>query len=104
MAARGVTQAELSKRLGGRVSQQAISEWIRGESEPASWETIFEIERVLDIAPGELSSKLGILPLEALGTIEGAILKSDQIDDRLREVLLALVREMLRQSDRGAQG
>jgi transcriptional regulator with XRE-family HTH domain len=92
-----LTQKELSERLGGRVAQNTISEWKNGQSEPSSPELAFEVERALDVEPGGLTGFLGYLPPSAAGSVEAALSTSD-VDEKLREVLLNLYREIKRQA------
>ena len=94
---RGLSGSELARRVS--VSQSAVSKWIAGGSiEPAN---VFEVERVLDLHPGELSRLCGYLPLDAVPTSSpedairtDATLSADTRDDLL--VLLAQARKRRR--------
>lgn len=90
LARAGRTQREIAEAIG--VSISAMSEWKRGVSEPERHDVTFSLEREIGTAPGELSIHLGYLPAEALGSWESALLSDPDIDDRLREVILAVVR------------
>lgn len=94
-----MTQRELSERLQGRAAQNTISEWKTGQSEPGTPELTFEVERILEVEPGGLSGFLGYLPPSAAGSVEAA-LSGSNIDEKFREVLLNLYREIKRQSGR----
>lgn len=87
---KGRTQREVAEAIG--VSISAMSEWKRGVSEPENHALTFALERELGTAPGELSIHLGYLPPEALGSWESALLNDPEIDDRLKNVILAVVR------------
>jgi transcriptional regulator with XRE-family HTH domain len=67
LGARGWTQKRLGEALqdedGRTLSQSAVSQWCSGQTEPGP-ATVFEIERHLRLAPGDLSQLLGYLPAE----------------------------------------
>lgn len=96
LGVRDLTQRSLGELLGG-TSQGAISAWLSGKSEPAP-STVFAVERVLELAPGQLSILLGYLPPEAAKssppTFENVVSTDPLLDDVGRRGLLALYREM----------
>lgn len=94
-----MTQKELSERLDGTVGQSTISEWKNGQSEPASPTVTFAVEEALGVEPGELSAFLGYVPVSAAGDLETALLGTSEIDEKFRDALVTLVRELKRQSD-----
>lgn len=99
LADAGLTQKELSERLGGAVGQSTISEWKNGQSEPATPAMTFAVEEALGVHPGELSAYLGYVPVSAAGLLESTLLGTTEIDEKFRAVLLRLVREIKAQSD-----
>jgi transcriptional regulator with XRE-family HTH domain len=46
------TQKQIEERLGGAVTQQAISQWLTGQCRPNS-ERILEIQKAFGISPGD---------------------------------------------------
>lgn len=62
MAAQGISQDALAKRLG--VVQSYVSGWLyKAEPRP---ERVFDIEEALGLEPGQLSHHLGYVPLCAV--------------------------------------
>lgn len=94
----GMTQSDLSERLGGLVAQSTISEWKRGMSEPSSPAVTFEVEQALGVEPGLLAIHLGYVPPLSVGRLETALLQADDIEESWRQVLLAVVRQIKRES------
>jgi len=102
--ARNLTQVDLAEAVES--TQGAVSAWVNGKAEPAPF-VVFGVEHVLDLTPGFLSAALGYLPVEAVAvvpTIEDAVQASVLVDDDLKPILLAVVREVLRKSRQGRQG
>lgn len=92
----GKTQAEAARVLG--VSQATISEWKTGKAQPHEPELTFRLEEFLGLGPGALSKHLGYLPPTAAGpSWEDALARDPDIDDRLREVIVAVVRAMTKE-------
>jgi transcriptional regulator with XRE-family HTH domain len=95
-------QEDLAGMLG--TTQSSVSGWINGKYEPAA-ETVFTIERSLDMDPGYLSRPLGYLPVEAVsGTIgvEAAITHSPLLADEEKVVLVSLYELLAAKREDGA--
>lgn len=92
---RGVTQAQLGQQIG-RITQSAISQWRSGEAEPNP-ETVFKVEKALDLPPGHLSRHLGYLPPSAENTTslttEDMLVNDPLLDDIQKRGMLAMYRE-----------
>lgn len=87
------TQTAVAQAIG--VSTSTISDWKLGKSEPERPAVTFALEHELGVGPGELSKYLGYVPREAAAqSWQAALLHDPEIDDRLREVLLAVIRAM----------
>lgn len=87
---REMKQERLAGLLG--TTQSSVSGWINGKYEPAA-ATIFRIEQALALEPGHLSRPLGYLPVDAVSPpigLEGAILRSPELHDEEKDVLVAL--------------
>lgn len=94
LGVRGLTQVELARRLG--TSQPAVSDWILGKSSPPA-DTVFEIERTLEVEPGHFSRFLGYLPTEAVSvnaTFETVVMSDSLLDEPAKRGLLAMYREL----------
>lgn len=88
LSARSVTQAQLGEQLG--ITQSSISAWKSGTAKPEP-ETVFEVERLLDLTPGHLSRHLGYWPEPSetrAMTFEEAIRADDLLDDDVKEALI----------------
>lgn len=88
-----VRPQQIAEAIGYR-SGGAISNWERGESPPDP-ETVFAIERFLELSPGELSQHLGYLPVEADTppcTVESAVAADRRLRENERGALLAMYR------------
>lgn len=89
----GRPQRDIAAAIG--VSDRTLSDWKLGKSEPERAETTFALERELNIPAGELSRHLGYVPLEAAaGSWERALGLDPEIDDRLRDAILAMIKAM----------
>lgn len=96
MKARGISQAALGELVDR--AQTTVSEWVRGQAEPLP-STVFCLEKILDLAPGQLSRYLGYVPisvLEEVGSVEAALRTDPTLDDAYRRSLLASYREYQR--------
>jgi transcriptional regulator with XRE-family HTH domain len=97
-------ECRLSKRglaLKVGVTQSAVWQWEEGRAAPRP-ETAATLERVLGLDPGRLSKLLGYLPATTeTGTTPGVV-EAAKTDPRLgeqeRELLIAVYRELVRQS------
>lgn len=100
LAIRGVYQADLADTLG--TTQGTISGWVTGKSEPETPEKAFAVERALDLQPGTLSRHLGYVPpdLDAVMTVEAAVLHDSLLDDQNKRGILALYKELTRRTRR----
>jgi transcriptional regulator with XRE-family HTH domain len=92
---RGLTQAQLGQQLGG-ITQSAISQWRSGDVDPGP-ETVFKVEKALDLPPGHLSRHLGYLPPSAENktslTTEDMLINDPLLDDIQKRGMLAMYRE-----------
>lgn len=96
--ARDLTQADLARAVGS--TQSAVSAWVNGHAEPAS-SLVFEVEGYLELPAGFLSRLLGYLPVSAVASvasIQEAVQASTLIDEDLKPMLLAVVRELVKKS------
>ena len=94
---RRLTQEDLAARLG--TTQSSVSGWINGRYEPSA-ETVFAVERALELEPGHLSRPLGYLPVDAASrpvSVEHAIAQSDLGDDE-RAALIGMYRVLVKRS------
>lgn len=71
-------------------TQAAVSKWINGRNEP-DVDTVFALEAVLGLTPGELSAYLGYVPVDspAVASVRAAIAKDPRLNARTRRVLNA---------------
>lgn len=102
MAAGGMTQEALAKRLGD-VKQNSVSSWLGGRYEPKR-ETVWRVEDVLGLEPGALSKHLGYIPVGAAPSVsvEEAIAASSDLDEQAKQMLLGAVRAAKRQRPKSA--
>lgn len=95
LASRGATQQTLADRVG--VTRASVNDWCRGRATPPP-ETVFAIERALEVTPGELSRTVGYLPLETEegppATVRDCITRAPELDDTARRLLLVLYDEL----------
>lgn len=94
---RGLSQSGLGRALG-RGRQSTVSGWEAGESIPPP-DTVFALERVLDLPPGSLSRHLGYTPVECTEKLKPpstlqAIIEDPELDDLARRLLLAMFKEL----------
>lgn len=85
----------------GYKSPGAISNWERGESPPDP-DTVFAIERFLELPPGELSQHLGYVPVDANTppcTVETAIAADPRLDNGARDALLKMFRVLTERAE-----
>lgn len=102
MKARGIRQEDLAGRLG--TTQSTVSGWINGRYEPSP-DTVFAIERTLELEPGHLSRPLGYLPADDGAdavSVEGAIAQSPLLDDDQKAALIGMYQVLVKRSDRGS--
>lgn len=92
--ARGVTQADLARHIG--VTQSAVGQWRAGRKTPFP-ATVFLLERVLEVAPGELSSTLGYFPVDAPDVLTARqwVTTSDLAPEH-QQVVVAMVEALLK--------
>jgi transcriptional regulator with XRE-family HTH domain len=103
----GLSQRGLAKSIG--VTPGAVWQWERddGGTVPRPDVTI-RLEQTLKLEPGQLSRLLGYLPANtepspATGVVEAA--KADpRLGQRERDLLIAVYRELVRQSAAGEDG
>lgn len=99
------TQQALGEALG--VKQPTVSGWIRREAEPTP-ETVFAIERALELPPGHLSRHLGYLPPEAVkappATFEAVVTGDPLLEDYVKRALIEQYRALTsRRAGRGGR-
>lgn len=88
----GLTQVDLAAAVPTK--QTNVSSWETGERMPREFGLVFEIERLLDVAPGSLSRHLGFLPVEAANgkssvTAVQAIRSDPALDETAKRALSA---------------
>jgi transcriptional regulator with XRE-family HTH domain len=98
---RGISQRALAKSVG--VTAGAVWQWERDEGGTLPrLETAAEIERVLGLEPGRLSRLLGYVPAGARESRPASVIEAARSDPELgdseRELLIAVYRELVRQS------
>lgn len=101
---RGYSQGKVGELLG--VGQSAVSSWELGESEPTV-DTVYALERVLQVSrPGTLSRHLGWLPLHVANSrrrgpalVTDAIEEDPRLDETVRRLMRALIKEAVQQQD-----
>jgi transcriptional regulator with XRE-family HTH domain len=100
----GMRQDDLARRLD--TTQSSVSGWINGKYEPAA-ETVFAIERALNVDPGHLSRPLGYLPVDrgsaSIG-VEAAIAESLLLDGDEKAALLAMYHVLVTRKKAVAMG
>jgi transcriptional regulator with XRE-family HTH domain len=92
------SQAWLAKAVGR--DQGAVSKWINGRNEP-DVDTVFAIERVLAVPPGELSRHLGYVPVETseIVSVVAAVESDSRLDARMRRALISAYRSFTESAD-----
>ncbi len=91
-----LSQQALADRLG--LTRASVNDWCCGRATPAP-DTVFALERVLEIDPGTLSRTLGYLPLSVLEakappTVPEAINRCPRLSDEARRLLLVIYQEL----------
>src|SRR5262245_37575075 len=97
----GLSQRAMAKAIG--VTSGAVWQWEREQDGTVPRpETTVELERVLKLEPGRLSRLLGYLPTVDLKEPTASVVEAAKADPRLgqseRELLIAVYRELVRQS------
>lgn len=95
LAVRNLKQVDIAAALG--TTQSTVSAWKRGHCLP-DMETVFALERLLGLRPGQLSRHLGYLPLEtetAKATVEDAIAQCTELDEAGAKATLMVYRTMV---------
>lgn len=95
LTVRGLKQVDVAAALD--TTQSTVSAWKRGQCLP-DMDTVFGIERLLELRPGHLSRHLGYLPLEAetaRPTVEDAIAQSTEVDEAGAKATLIVWRTMV---------
>lgn len=94
IAVRGLTQRSLAEHLG--IAQSTTAAWKAGNAEPAP-ETVFEIERALELPPGHLSQHLGYMPPGETGrqSFEEVVADDPLLSDTMKGSILAIYREFV---------
>lgn len=90
-----ISQQALAERVG--VTRASVNDWCRARSIPAP-ETVFAVERALDVADGELSRVLGYLPISIEDrpppTVPEVIARDPRLDDAARRLLTMIYEEL----------
>lgn len=106
LAARGMTQSELGARLG--FQQGTVSGWVTGLNPPERRQTVFELERALELPPGHLSLHLGYLPPAAAGApvvdVETAIRLDPLLPEEAKGAFITLYRQAVKSSTKPPRG
>ena len=100
MAVKGMSQAELARRVG--LTQAAISAWTSGANVPDP-DTMFRAEKVLELPPGHLSRHLGYYPepdSERAWSYEDAVMADPLLTEDQKRYALALYREFISKNPR----
>ena len=96
---RGLTQRALSRAIG--LTNSAVWQWEQGKAIPRP-EIVAKLEAALDLGPGVLSRLLGYLPATTQTGTTAGVVDAARTDPRLgeqeRELLIAVYRELVRQS------
>ena len=97
----GLSQAAVGDRVG--VTGSAVGQWETGKIEPAR-DTVFALERALDLDAGRLSRDLGYLPPDPLDRpdVVAAIEADPRLSDQARVMLIALYRSAVLSSTESA--
>lgn len=83
---------------GVKVGQSTVSQWYRGnEGEPSRLQ-VLEIEQLLNLPAGTLSSRLGWVPVASeIDNIEAAILTDPDISPAHADALIVMLRTFRKQ-------
>lgn len=100
LANKGWTTGALLSVAGGKTDEnkrKSVLTWMAGKVEP-SRPKVLEIERILELEPGELSRHLGWVPVgaEAVPTVEAAILADPDLTSSQKNILLAALQDFRR--------
>lgn len=93
--AQGLLQSDLAAIFDRH--QPAISAWEAGRNSPDP-PTVFLLEQILDLAPGDLSVHLGYMPLPDEGTwptFEEAVMDDELLTDDQKRAAIALYSEFM---------
>lgn len=93
-----VGAVEIARAVG--VTDDAVRKWLKGKSTPGP-EAVFEAERQLGVAPGELSRHLGYVPVASPASVVAAIEADPALDAAGRDYLLAMYRTARRLGSQG---
>lgn len=88
------TQMEIAEALG--TTQSSVSAWKAGESVPDP-ETIFQLERELQVPPGHLGQHLGFVPAnstEIPHPARDAIMADPLLDEEGKRVVMAVYEQL----------
>lgn len=88
LRAADITPAVVGAHVG--VTDDAIRKWAKGQVEPPPWR-VFAVERLLELAPGELSRHLGFVPV-GVASVFAAIDADEALSERDRKVVRAAYR------------
>jgi transcriptional regulator with XRE-family HTH domain len=97
----GLSQAAVGELVG--VTGSAVGQWETGKIEPGR-DTVFSLERALDLDAGRLSRDLGYLPPDPLDRpdVVAAIEADPRLSDQARVMLIALYRSAVLSSAESA--
>lgn len=85
-----MTRDELARRVGASAS--AVSTWTSGSKEPRP-DSVFAIERALEMGPGSLSRILGYCPCdEQAGGVQEAVMRDKRLTPDTKRNLLGIYR------------
>lgn len=80
---------EIAEAVG--LTHDAVRKWMAGKSEPQPL-TTFVVERLLQVAPGDLSRHLGYVPDGAPGSVTAAVTADASLTAEARRLILATYR------------
>jgi len=77
------------------LTADAVRKWLEGRSEPAPL-TVFAVERLLEVPPGDISRHLGYVPAESPSSVIEAIEADPALSVEAREIVTAAYRSARR--------
>lgn len=89
MADRGVRAPAVAESIG--LTDDAVRKWMGGRAQPDP-QTLFAVERLLEVAPGALSHHLGYVPAGAPTSVEEAVAADSRLNKMGRAAVLGAYR------------
>lgn len=88
----GLRRNDIGAALG--VTADAVTKWTKGDTPPPL--TVFGLETLLGLPPGELSRHLGYQPTSAPASVVAAIEADDRLDPLVARVLIGGYKQAIR--------